>query len=429
MKSNFSFGRKGIDVSIPDGFECHEIRSRTAAPLDNEVASIYWALDHPIGCEPLTSLAAGKRTAAISVCDITRPAPNRTTLPPLLHRLHEAGIPVDGITILIATGLHRAATSDEVNTIVGPDIAAKYRIVSHDARAFNEHRALGTTGRGTPVYIDERFIAADLHITLGFIEQHLMLGFSGGRKLVAPGLAAQETIKVIHSPKFMREPLAKEGSIFGNPLHAELLEIAQMARHDFILDVTLTQDRKISGVFAGDPAQAHAAGVRFIETTSLERLDEPADLVITSCAGYPLDLTFYQSFKGVSAAQHIAKPGGRILLIAECAEGIGSVEFARMLESLQSFDAFLEEIQQSAVKVDQWQLERLALTGLKHELFFYTPGVTKQQLGCLAERAFGDLIEAVTAALDGLPSGARIALVPDGPYTFARAEASVGTAR
>ena len=148
------------------------------------------------------------------------------TLPPLLRQLHEAGIPVEGITILIATGLHRGATEDEIRTIVGPEIAAKYRVVNHDARALESHRALGTTSRGTPVYIDERFMAADLHITLGFIEQHLMLGFSGGRKLVAPGLAAQETIKVIHSPKFMREPLATEGSIAGNPLHAELLEIA-----------------------------------------------------------------------------------------------------------------------------------------------------------------------------------------------------------
>jgi nickel-dependent lactate racemase len=429
MKSHFSFGKDGIEISIPDNFDCHEIRSRTAAPLEDEVASIYSALDHPIDSVPLTSLAAGKRTAAISVCDITRPAPNSITLLPLLNRLHEAGIPVDGITILIATGLHRAATSDEVNTIVGRDIAAKYRVVSHDARAFHEHRPLGATARGTPVYIDERFMAADLHITLGFIEQHLMLGFSGGRKLVAPGLAGQETIKVIHSPKFMREPLAKEGSIIGNPLHAELLEIARMARHDFILDVTLTQDRKISGVFAGDPVQAHAAGVRFVETTSLERLDEPADLVITSCAGYPLDLTFYQSFKGVSAAQHMAKPGGRILLIAECAEGIGSVEFARMLDELQSFETFLEDLQQSAVKVDQWQLERLALTALKHDLFFYTPGVTQEQLGCLGSRAFADLSDAVTAALEGLPTGARIALVPDGPYTFARAEATVGITR
>ena len=200
MKTHFSFGKNGIEVLVPAGFKCQEIRSRTAPALNDESAALNWALDHPIGCEPLAVLAAGKKTAAISVCDITRPAPNRVTLPPLLKRLHTAGIPVHGITILIATGLHRAATDDEVNTIVGPEIAAAYRVVSHDARAFNEHRSLGATRRGTPVYIDERFMAADLHITLGFIEQHLMLGFSGGRKLIAPGQAAQETIKVIHSP-------------------------------------------------------------------------------------------------------------------------------------------------------------------------------------------------------------------------------------
>jgi nickel-dependent lactate racemase len=421
VKTHFSFGKSGIEVLVPDGFACQEIKTRTAAKLQDQAAALNWALDHPIGCESLAALAAGKKTAAISVCDITRPAPNRITLPPLLKRLADAGIPKHGITILIATGLHRAATEDEVKTIVGPEIAATYRVVSHDARAFKDHRSLGSTHRGTPVYIDERFMAADLHITLGFIEQHLMLGFSGGRKLVAPGLAAQGTIKVIHSPKFMREPMATEGSIAENPLHAELLEIARMARHDFILDVTLTQDRQISGVFAGDPVRAHAAGVEFVETTCLERLSEPADVVITSAAGYPLDLTFYQAFKGVSAAQHIAKPGGRILLVAECAEGMGSEEFTRMLEALTGFENFLEEIRDAPVVVDQWQLEKLALTGLQFELFFYTPGVTKKQLGFLGARAFETLSEAVAAALEGLPNGARVALVPDGPYTFARA--------
>jgi len=205
MKAHFSFGKAGIEVSIPDGFRSQVIMSHTAGALDDEQAALYAALDSPIGCAPLLQLAAGKKTAAISVCDITRPAPNWVTLPPLLDRLHQAGIPADGITILIATGLHRGATEDEINTIVGPEIAAKYHIVSHDAKAFAEHIHLGTTGRGTPVYIDQRFMAADLHITLGFIEQHLMLGFSGGRKLIAPGLAAQETIKVIHSPRFMRQ--------------------------------------------------------------------------------------------------------------------------------------------------------------------------------------------------------------------------------
>ena len=425
MRAHFSFGKSGIEVSVPDGFESQVIRSRTGRALEDEAAALNWALDHPMGCEPLAALAAGKKTAAISVCDITRPAPNRVTLPPLLSRLHEAGIPVEGITILIATGLHRGATEDEVQTIVGAEIAANYRVVSHDARALAEHRWLGATGRGTPVYIDERFVAADLHITLGFIEQHLMLGFSGGRKLIAPGLAAQETIKALHSPRFMREPRATEGSIAGNPLHAELLEIARMARHDFVLDVTLTLERRISGVFAGDAVKAHAAGVEFVEQTCLERLEEPVDAVITSSAGYPLDLTFYQIVKGVTAAAHLVKPGGRILVVAECAEGVGSEEFARRLKGLTGFRSFLEEIREAAVEVDQWQLEKLALTGEKFELFFYTPGVAKGLLGFLGARAYEDLDEAVAAALDGLPAGARVALVPEGPYTFARAEEGV----
>jgi len=428
MKTHFSFGKNGIEVSVPDGFAYQVIKSRSAQALEDEAAAINAALDDPIGCAPLTALAAGKKTAAISVCDITRPAPNPKTLPPLLKRLHAAGIPPEGITILIATGLHRGATDDEVNTIVGPEIAANYRVVSHDARALTEHRNLGATGRGTPVHIDERFMAADLHITLGFIEQHLMLGFSGGRKLVAPGLAAQETIKVIHSPRFMREPFATEGSIACNPLHDELLEVARMARHDFMLDVTLTQERGISGVFAGDPVKAHAAGVAFLESTGLVRLQEPVDAVITSAAGYPLDLTFYQTAKGITAAQHVVKPGGRILIVSQCAEGVGSPEFARKLAGMRDFKSFLEEIRESPVEVDQWQLEKLALVGEKFELFFFTPGVTKGQMGFLGDWAYKDIGEGVAAVLEGLPAHARVALVPEGPYTFARAEQAMVTA-
>ncbi len=421
MKTRFSFGKNGIEVSVPDSYACQIVRSHTASAIGDGSAALAYALDHPIGCDPLVKMAAGKRSAAIAVCDITRPAPNEITLPPLLARLHTAGIPPEAVTILIATGLHRGATEDEIEMIVGAEVARKYRVVSHDARDLASHRALGTTGRGTPVFIDERFMAADLHISLGFIEQHLMLGFSGGRKLVVPGLAAQETIKVIHSPLFNREPLATEGSIAGNPLHAEFLEIAAMARHDFILDVTLTVDRRISGVFAGNPVKAHAAGVEFTETTCLENLDELADAVITCGAGYPLDLTFYQIVKGVTAAQHITKPGGRILLLGECAEGVGSPEFSYRMRTLTGYQNFLDEIKDTPVEVDQWQLEKLALTGVKHELFFYAPGVAKSELGSAGEHTFIDLNEAVAALLKGLPTDARVVLVPDGPYTYARA--------
>lgn len=420
MQIEFAFGKTGIALRLPPG-PCYEtVESRTAKPLADVGRTLGEALDHPIGCAPLTELARGKKTAAISVCDITRPAPNRVILPALLRRLHDAGVPVEGVTILIATGLHRGATIEEIHAIVGPEIAGAYRVVNHDARELTQHGSLGSTRRGTPVYIDKRFLEADLHITLGLIEQHLMLGFSGGRKLVAPGLAGQQTIKVIHSPKFMREPLATEGSVAGNPLHDELLEVARMARHDFMVDVTLTREREISGIFAGAPVEAHAAGVAFLRSTSLEKLTGLADAVITSAAGHPLDLTLYQVIKGITAAQHIVKPGGRILIVGECSEGVGSPEFAAKLESFRGYQEFLDEISGAEVVVDQWQLEKLALTGLQSELFFYTPGVRKSQLGSLGERSFSDLDAAVSAVLAGLPDGARVALVPEGPYVYAR---------
>jgi lactate racemase len=418
----FAFGKSGIAALLPDGFAYMMVENRSAPPLPDVQAALNHALDHPIAGPSLRQLATGKKTAAISLCDITRPVPNSITLPPLLKRLHDAGIPIEGVSILIATGLHRAATDAEIRVIVGPDIASRYRILNHDATHLAEHRWLGSTANGTPVYVDERFIQADLHITLGFIEQHLMLGFSGGRKLIAPGVAGQETIKVIHSPRFMREPNATEGRTTDNPLHAELLEIARMARHDFMLDVTLSRERKISGIFAGEPVTAHAAGVQFLKDTSIEVVPFAADLVITSAAGYPLDLTFYQTIKGITAAQHIAKPGGRILVIGECPEGIGSSEFARKLHAYTGHQDYLSEIRDSRVETDQWQLEKLALVGLKHELFFFTPGVNKQQVGFLAEHLYSDLAGAIDAATAGLPADARIAIIPEGPYAYARAK-------
>ena len=328
MRVNLAFGKTGIALDLPEGFDYQVLEARSATPLADAAGALDAALDNPIGAPPLLELARGRASAAISVCDITRPAPNRQVLPPILRRLEQAGMEREAITILIATGLHRPATEFEIREIVGPDIAAAYRVVNHQARELAEHRHLGSTASGTPVYIDNRFISADLHITCGFIEPHLMLGYSGGRKLIVPGLAAQETIKVLHSPKFMREPRASEGSIDDNPLHRELLEIARMARHDFILDVALARDRRIAGVFAGHSEQAHRQGVCFVSRVMLEMLDEPVDAVITTSAGYPLDLTFYQAIKGVTAASHIVKPGGKILLLAACEEGAGAPDSA-----------------------------------------------------------------------------------------------------
>ncbi len=420
MEAWLAFGKTGIVANLPDRFRYSILEARSAKPLPDEAGAIEDALDHPIGCQPIREMAAGRGSAAISVCDITRPAPNRRVLPPLLRRLEESGVPRSGIVILIATGLHRPATEAEIREIVGEEIASGYRVENHYARDPDQHRYLGTTAKGTPVHIDRRFLDADLHITLGFIEPHLMLGFSGGRKLIVPGLAGQETIKAIHSPKFMREPCAVEGCVHGNPLHAELLEIAAMARHDFMVDVALNRERRIAAVFAGEPRAAHQAGVAMVSNLLLEWLDEPVDAVVTTAAGYPLDLTFYQSLKGVTAASHIVKPGGRILLVAACEEGPGAAEFSRMLKEHSSGEAFLRHIENAPVVVDQWQLEKLALVTRDKQVLFYTPGLPAEYHANLWGPIFPTLEQAMAGLTDGLPPGARIAVIPEGPYVLAK---------
>lgn len=423
MQIDLAFGKTGITVALPEGFQYRVLEARTATSMPDWRGALESALDQPIGAPALAELARGKRSAAISVCDITRPAPNWLILPPVLRRLEKAGIPREQITILIATGLHRAATEGEIREICGEEIAAQYRVVNHDARDLSSHRHLGSTQSGTPVYIDERFAGADLHITLGFIEPHLMLGYSGGRKLIAPGLAAQETIKVLHSPKFMRDARAVEGSIEDNPLHRELLEIARLARHDFMVDVALARDRSIAAVFAGDPELAHRGGVEFVSRVLLETLDEPVDAVITSSAGYPLDLTYYQCIKGVTAASHIVKPGGSILLVAACTEGVGAPEFARMLRAGLTDAEFLESIQGAPVTVDQWQLEKLAMVTMRQRLYWFVPGLPAEYHAGLWGQSYATVESAIAAMTATLPPRANIAAIPEGPYVLAKAGA------
>ncbi|MCC6859074.1 MAG: nickel-dependent lactate racemase [Bryobacterales bacterium] len=428
MRIDLAFGKTGLTLDLPPGFQYRVLEARSARPLDDAAGAIEAALDSPTGTPPLVELARGKRGAAISVCDITRPAPNRQVLPPVLRRLEAAGIPRENVTILIATGLHRPATEAEIREIVGESVAAAYRVENHYARDLASHRHLGSTAGGTPVYIDERFVAAGLHITLGFIEPHLMLGYSGGRKLIAPGLAAQETIKVLHSPRFMRDARACEGSIEDNPLHRELLEIARMARHDFLVDVALARgvpgNRPIAGVFAGDAVQAHRKGVEFVSRVMLENLDEPVDAVITTSAGYPLDLTFYQALKGVTAAQHILKPGGKILLCAACEEGCGAPEFTRMVAENASDRGFMEKILNEPVVVDQWQLEKLGLVTARAEVLFHVPGLPPQYHAGLWGRSFDTAQAAADALLASLKPGSTVAIIPEGPYVLARVAAA-----
>ena len=420
MKVQLAFDRKGTTVNIPDELDAQVLRPRFASGLTDEDAALAAAIASPIGCPGLTELARGKRSAAISVCDITRPAPNKTVLPHVIRALQAGGISTSEITILIATGLHREATAEELEEIVGADILKQHPVHSHRAKEIDEQVFLGETSTGTQAFVDARFVEADLRITLGFIEPHLMAGFSGGRKLISIGLAGERTIKRLHSPLYMRDPKATEGSFPDNPLHRELLEIAAMAGHHFMVDVALTDTRAIAAVFAGEPVSAHAQGVEFVRQSTLASIDQPADAVITTSGGYPLDLTFYQAVKGLTAAAHIVRDGGEILLAAACNEGLGGPEFSQLVRESDDSSALLDALSERSVRVDQWQAEKLAMVAQRAKLSFCVPGLSASDRSNLWGPSHTDAQAAVDGMVGRLQEGARVVVIPEGPYVFSQ---------
>ena len=420
MKVQLAFDRKGTTVNIPDELDAQVLRPRFASGLADEDAALAAAIASPIGCPGLKELARGKRSAAISVCDITRPAPNKTVLPHVIRALQAGGISTSEITILIATGLHREATAEELEEIVGADILKQHPVHSHRAKEIEEQVFLGETSTGTQAFVDARFVEADLRITLGFIEPHLMAGFSGGRKLISIGLAGERTIKRLHSPLYMRDPKATEGSFPDNPLHRELLEIAAMAGHHFMVDVALTDTRAIAAVFAGEPVSAHAQGVEFVRLSTLASIDQPADAVITTSGGYPLDLTFYQAVKGLTAAAHIVRDGGEILLAAACNEGLGGPEFSQLVRESDDSSALLDALSQRSVRVDQWQAEKLAMVAQRAKLSFCVPGLSASDRSNLWGPSHTDAQAAVDGMMGRLQEGARVVVIPEGPYVFSQ---------
>lgn len=418
MVVQLAYGKSGMQVEVPD-HNLAGILTMPATPhLEDPVGQVKALLEHPVGGRPLWELATGKKNACIVVCDITRPVPNTTILPPILEALESAGIGDGEITVLVATGLHRPSTPVELKTLLGDRIPARYNVVDHHARELGEQKDLGFTRRGTPVFVDRTFCDAELKITTGFIEPHLMAGFSGGRKLIAPGCAGEETIKALHSPVFLEHPLCREGSIDGNPLHEELLEIAGMAGHDFIVNVALDTRHRVTGVFAGDPLRAHGEGVRFVRQAVRAEIREPADIVITTAAGHPLDLTYYQAVKGMTAALPVVRKDGLLILVAECAEGLGSPEFARMATSFSSDSEFMDALASRPVVIDQWQLEECAKATRHAEVVLVSEKIHREYAGRLFVRTAPSVSAALTHGMSRLGGSARIAVIPKGPYTL-----------
>jgi nickel-dependent lactate racemase len=418
MRVTLEYGRTGLSVELPDRNVVGPLAIREMPPIANPQAAIEATLAHPIGT-PLAEVARGRRNACILVCDITRPVPNRLILPPLLRALEQQGIARRDILLLIATGLHRPNEGAELEEMLGPDVVANYRIENHRGKVLEEHDYLGETPNGVPVYLDGRYVRADLKITTGLIEPHLMAGYSGGRKVICPGIAALETVKVWHGPRFLEHPKADCGYLDGNPVHEENTRIAKMAGCDFIVNVCLDGQRRITWVGAGDMEAAWLEGVRFVEKAVRVPVERPLDVVVTSSAGYPLDTTFYQAVKGMTGALPIVKRGGTIILAASLTQGLGSSEFQRVMTENPDLRAFKERILgKDYFVMDQWQLEELAKVVERCKVKLVTSGVPAETLRhCHVEPA-PSVEEAVKDSLREYGLDAQIAVIPKGPYVL-----------
>ena len=376
MRIKMDYGKTGILVDLPDDRVVGPLEIKDAIPLADQSKAISDALANPIGSKPLSEIAKGKKTACILICDITRPVPNKVILPQVLKTIENAGVPRSGITILIATGLHRPNEGEELVELVGEDIARNYRVENHHGKENSEHDFLGVTPRGVPVYIDSRYVRAELKITTGLIEPHLMAGYSGGRKVICPGIAGIETVKVWHGPKFLEHPNADCGIVEGNPVHEENTHIALMTGCDFIVNVCVDGNRQITWAGAGDMIKAWEAGVAFVRQVVRVPIKEPVDIVLTSCAGYPLDITWYQAVKGLTGALPILKKGGTIILVASLTEGLGSPEFQQVLKENPDLQAFKKRILETDYFImDQWQLEEFAKVIEKGKVKVFSKGL------------------------------------------------------
>ena len=419
MRITLDYGKTGLEVEVPDRNLVGPLGLRPVRPLPDPDRALADALAEPIGSAPLSELSRGRKSACILICDITRPVPNELLLRQILPTLEAAGIPRDKILILIATGLHRPNLGVELVELVGAGIAANYRVENHDGRNLSEHANLGTSPRGVPVWIDRRYVEADLKIATGLIEPHLMAGYSGGRKLVCPGIAALETVQSWHGPAFLEHPRADCGILEGNPVHEENTWIARMAGCDFIVNVSLDKDRRVTSLVAGDMEAAFAKGVEFVESVCKAPIPEPCDVVVTSSAGYPLDTTFYQAIKGLTGVLPIVKEGGTIVIAAALDEGIGSPEFRRLFEENASLDRFMQRILgKDYFVLDQWQLEKLAHVCKKARPRFVTRGLSPEIMTNLFVDSAPTVEQAIAEALAEYGPNARIAVVPKGPYVL-----------
>lgn len=413
MEVRLAYGESGLVVDVDPA------RTTVVEPVHHEgavdpVGVLRRALRAPVAGAPLRERVRRGQTVAISACDGTRPQPRELMIPAVLAEL-DGVVDLDDVVVLVATGTHRGNSDAELRQMFGDEVVDAVRIVNHDGRDRDQLAWMGAHGNGVPVWLNRHWVDADVRITTGFVEPHFFAGFSGGPKLVAPGLAGLDTVLVLHDAARIGDPRATWGVIQGNPVHDDVRAIADATGVTFALDVVLNRDKEIVAAFGGDLLPMHAAACAVAKRIAMQPVDAAFDVVVTTNSGFPLDQNLYQSVKGMSAAHQIVRPGGTIICAAECRDGFpdhGS--YRSVLASAPSPQGLLEQIAGQETVPDQWQVQIQARIQATSRVVMHTGFLSDAELAAVHLEQTTDISAAVAAA----GPDARVCVLPEGPQTI-----------
>ena len=417
MQTRVAYGDTGLWLDVPDSTTIVTPSHRPGAP--DAADALQQALRHPVAGPPMRQRVHRGQTVAISACDITRPQPRHLMIPALLREL-DGIVDLDDIVVLVATGTHRANTPAELRAMFGDEVVDSVRIVNHDSRAPDTMVWRGTFGRYVPVWLNREWTEADVRITTGFVEPHFFAGFSGGPKLVAPGLAALDTVLVLHDAARIGDPRATWGITHGNPVHDDIRAIAAATGDvTFALDVVLNTEQAIVRAFGGDLLPMHEAATAFAKGVAMQPVDRPFDVVVTTGSGYPLDQNLYQSVKGMSAAHQVVRPGGTIVCAAECRDGFPEHGSYREELTSGSPEQLLAGIAGRERTVpDQWQVQIQAKIQSTSRVVMHTSFLSDADLAAAHLEQTTDISGTVAEALGLAGPDARLCVLPEGPQTI-----------
>ena len=415
------YGRGELSVDLPETSEVTLIRKPKMPKLEDPTLAVESTLSSPTASAVLKNHAKNARTACILICDITRPVPNSLILGPIIRRLMTLGVPLKHITVLIATGLHRPNEGTELEELIGdPWVLENVNVENHFARDDSAHIEVGTTKKGNRILLDHRFVSADIKIVTGLVEPHFMAGYSGGRKVIAPGVAHAETITTFHSARYMEDPLAANCNLEGNPLHEDQLEIVEMVGGALAMNLVIDEFRDLSFINFGEIVSSHLEAVAFIRKYAEVKVPQRFKTVLTSCAGHPLDLTYYQTVKGMVGPLDILDKGGDLIIVSSCIEGMGSEEFIAAQKRLVEMgpSGFLNAItQKQYADIDEWQTEMQLKPMRVGSIHLYSEGLSDKDWFATGVNKVDNLQNCIEQSFVRHKQN-KIAVIPEGPYVI-----------